>query len=80
MLEVSNVFVNVASFHSEGEDIPPCKVFAHVILECFSEVIDNRGPDPFIGFSSPKCHMLGNQLTGILDPCFNTGSADISQK
>ena len=80
MLEVSDVFVDVASFHFEGEDIPPCKVFAHVILEGFSEVIDNRGPDPFVGLSTPKCYMLGDQLTGILYPCFDTGSTDVSQK
>ena len=80
MFEVGNVFVDVASFHFEGENIPSCKVFAHVILEGFGEVIDNRGPDPFVCISSPKCHMFGNQLTCVLYPCFDSGSANVPQE
>ena len=60
MLEVCNVFVDVASLHFEGEDVPLCKIFAHVILECFGEVVDHRGPDPFICVSSPKGNMFGD--------------------
>ena len=60
MFEVRNVFVDVASFHFEGKDVPPGKVFAHMILECFGEVIDDRGPNPFICVSAPKCHMFSD--------------------
>ena len=60
MFEVGDIFVNIASLHFEGEDVPSCEIFAHVILECFGEVIDHRGPDPFICVSSPKGYMFGN--------------------
>ena len=60
MFEVHNVFVDVASFHFEGEDVSSGKVFAHMILEYFSEVIDNRGPNPFVCVSAPKCHMFSD--------------------
>ena len=60
MFEVCNVFVDVASFHFEGKDIPPSEIFTHVVLECFGEVVDNRGPDPFVHISAPKCHMFGD--------------------
>ena len=80
MFEVGDVFVNVSSFHFEGENIPSRKIFAHMILECFGEVIDNRGPDPFIGVSSPKSYMFGDQLTCVLYPCFNSGSSNIPQE
>ena len=80
MFEVCDVFVDVASLHLEGEDIPSCKIFAHVVLECFGKVINNRGSDPFVCVSSPKCHVFGNQLTCILYPCFDLGSVDVPQK
>ena len=60
MFEIRHIFVNVTLFHFEGEDVPSGKVLAHVILECFGEVVDNRRPDPFIGVSSPKGYMFGN--------------------
>ena len=80
MFEVRHVFVNVAALHFEGEDIPPSKVLAHVVLEGFGEVIDNRGPDPFICVSSSEGDMFSNQLTGVLHPCFNSGSSNVPQK
>ena len=69
-----------ASFHFEGEDIPSCKIFAHVVLECFSEVIDDCGPDPFICKSAPKSQMFSNYLAGVLYPSFYSGSLDVPQK
>ena len=60
MFEIGDIFVNIASLHFEGEDIPSCKVFAHMILECFGKVIDYHGPDPFICVSSPKGYVFGN--------------------
>ena len=60
MFEICDVFVNIASLHFEGEDVSSCEIFAHVILECFGEVIDHRGPDPFVCISSPKGDMFGN--------------------
>ena len=80
MFEVCDVFVDVALFHFEGEDVPSCKIFTHVILECLSEVIDNHGPDPFVCISAAKRHMFGNQLTRVLYPCFDLGSTNIPQK
>ena len=80
MFEVSNIFVDITSLHFEGEDIASCKVFAHVVLECFGEVVDNRGPDPFIRVPSSKGNMFGDQLTCVLHPCLNSGSSDVSQK
>ena len=78
MFEVCYVFVDIASFHFEGENIPSCKIFAHVVLECFGEVVDNHSPDPFVCVSSPKGYMFGDQLTRVLYPCFDLGSLNIS--
>ena len=80
MFEICNVFIKIALFHFEGEDIPSCKIFAHVVLECFSKVVDDCGPDPFICISAPKSQMFGNYLAGVLYPCFYSGSLDVSQK
>ena len=80
MFEVCDVFVNITSLHFEGKDIPPSEIFTHVVLECFGEVVDNRGPDPFVRISAPKCHMFGNYLTCILYPCFDSGSTNVPQK
>ena len=80
MFEVCDVFVDITSFHFEGKDVPSCKVLAHVVLECFGKVVDNRGPDPFVCVSSPKGYVFGNQLTRVLYPCFDSGSLNISQK
>ena len=60
MFEIGNVFVNITSLHFEGEDIPSGKVFAHVILEGFGEVVDNRGPDPFICVPSSEGDVFGD--------------------
>ena len=60
MFEVCHIFVNVASFHFEGKDVPSCKVLAHVILERFGKVVDNRGPDPFIRIPSSKGNVFGD--------------------
>ena len=43
MFEICDVFVDIASFHFEGKDVASCKILAHVILECLSKVVDNRG-------------------------------------
>ena len=80
VFEIRHILVNVASFHFEGEDVPSGKVFTHVVLECFSEVVDNHGPDPFICISSSEGDVFSDQLTGILYPCLNSGSSDVSQK
>ena len=77
MFEICHIFVDITSLHLKGEDVAPCKVFAHVILECFGKVIDDRGPDPFVCLSSSKCHMFGDQLTCILYPCFDLGSTNV---
>ena len=60
MFEICDIFVNVASFHLEGKNIPSCKIFTHVILECLGKVIDNHGPNPFVHISAPKCHVFSN--------------------
>ena len=80
MFEICYVFVDITSFHFEGEDIASCEILAHMILECFSKVIDNRGSDPFVSILSSKCHMLSDQLACILYPCFDSGSANVPQK
>ena len=80
VFKVRDVFINIASFHFEGEDVPPCKILAHVVLECFGKVVDDRHPDPFICVSSPKGYVFGDQLTCVLYPCFDSGSSNISQK
>ena len=77
MFEVRDIFVDVASFHFEGKDISSGQIFTHVVLECFGEVVDNHGPDPFVCISSPKCHMFGDYLTCVLYPCFDSGSTNI---
>ena len=38
MFEVSDIFVNIASLHFEGEDVSSGKVLAHMILERFGKV------------------------------------------
>ena len=48
MFEVHHILVDIASFHFEGKDVSSGKVLAHVILECFGEVVDYRGPNPFV--------------------------------
>ena len=60
MFKVCNIFVDVASFHFEGEDVSSHQIFAHMILERFGEVIDDCGPDPFVHISAPKRHVLGD--------------------
>ena len=80
VFEICHILVDITSFHFESEDVSSCEVFAHVILERFSEIINNGSPDPFISVSAPKCHMFGNQLTGVLYPCFDSGSTDVPQK
>ena len=69
MFKVCDVFVDVAPLHFEGKDIPSCEIFAHVVLECFGEVIDDHSPDPFVCVSSPKCHMFGNYVTVTTTIC-----------
>ena len=80
MFEVCHVFVDVTSFHFEGENVAPCKIFTHVVLEGFGKVIDNHGPDPFICISASKCHVFGNELTCVLYPCLDSGSVNVPQK
>ena len=80
MFEVRHISVDIASLHFEGKDVSSGKVFAHVILERFGEVVDNRGPDPFICFPSSKGDVFGNQLTRVLYPCLNSGSSNVPQK
>ena len=58
MFEVCHIFVDIASLHFEGEDVPSGEVFAPVILECFGEIVDNRGPNPFICVPSSVGDML----------------------
>ena len=80
MFEVRHIFVNIASLHFEGKDVSSGKVLAHVVLECFGEVVDNRGPDPFVCVPSSEGNVFSNQLTRVLHPCLNSGSSNISQK
>ena len=80
VFEVRHIFVNVASLYFEGKDVPSGEVFAHVILECFGEVVDNRGPNPFVRFPSSEGDVFGDQLTCVLHPCLNSRSSNISQK
>ena len=54
VFEVCHIFVNIASLHFEGEDVSSGKVLAHVILERFSKVVDDHGPDPFVRVSSSE--------------------------
>ena len=60
VFEIRHIFVNIAPLHFEGEDISSGEVFAHMVLECFGKVVDNRSPDPFICISSSKGDMLCN--------------------
>ena len=80
VFEVHHIFVNIASLHFESKDVSSSKVLAHVILECFGEVVDNHGPDPFVCVPSSKGNVFGNQLTCVLHPCFDSRSSNISQK
>ena len=58
MFEVRHIFVDVPSFHFEGENVSSGKILAHMILECFGEVIDDRSPDPFVCVSSSESNMF----------------------
>ena len=78
VFEICHILVDIASFHLKGEDVSSCEVFAHMILEHFSKIVNNGCPDPFISVSAPKGHMFGNQLTGVLYPCFDLGAMDVS--
>ena len=60
VFEIRHIFVNIASLHFEGEDISSCEVLAHMILERLGEVVDNRGPDPLICFSSSEGDVFSN--------------------
>ena len=60
MFEICYVFVNIASLHFESKDVSSGKILAHVILECFGEVVDDCGPDPFICVPSSEGDMFSN--------------------